>query len=694
MQKTNAERRTWTPINSQRMTTPKLAAALISAILPLAATMQAQYAPQDNSGQAPYQQQGAVNPSGRVGRLAAIEKGVSIEPNGVANWSQAEPNYPIATGDRVYTDPDARAEISIGSMAARMSGATDLTMTNLSDTLVQMGLAQGSVHIRVFDIPYGNQVEIDTPNGAITLSQPGDVRIDVPAQDGATIVSVDSGNVVVSGPNLSENIQQGNAVELTGSNPVYLTAVQFPERDHFDNWSNERDRHILNARSAEYVSRDMPGFDDLDDYGTWQPNPEYGPVWYPSNVEAGYVPYQNGHWVWVDPYGWTWVDSAPWGYAPFHYGRWAFIGSRWGWVPGPVHVRPYWAPALVAFAGGAGFGVQFGGGIGFAAWFPLGIGEPYIPSYHCGADYVRNVNVTNINITNIHNTTIINNYNTFVSNTNNYTNIRNVTVNYQNKERGFTAVNGRTFSSGQLVHNNIAHIPPSLVQGATVIAHPSLAPTRQSLVPRPVTARLPVSVARPTLLTRTGQEQQATPGAPRTAVPYRPLPPSQQRGNPAQPIGRPAAGLPPVQPVIRPAQPNPGMAPRPNTPMAPAPERQPPPAPQPPVARTILAPPQPAPGRQPIAGPAPQPRTLINRNETPAPQPTFQQQRPALRTDPGRPLEPQQRENLQQGRPAGRPADVEALPHQQPAPPRPAPARLAPPAPRPEQHPPARPDKR
>ncbi len=661
----------------------RTAGAALSVIVSVAATAHAQYAPPGSGVQAPYQQQGN-NPSARVGRLAALVNGVSIEPNGVANWSQAEPNYPIATGDRVYTDQNARAEISIGSMVARMSGAADLTMTNLSDTLVQMGLAQGSVHIRIYDIPYGNQVEIDTPNGAVTLNQPGDVRIDVPAQDGATIVSVDSGNVVVSGPGTSENIQQGTAVELTGTNPVYLSAVQFPERDHFDNWSYDRDRHILNARSAQYVSRDMPGFDDLDDYGRWQPDTEYGPVWYPNNVEAGYVPYQNGHWVWVDPYGWTWVDAAPWGYAPFHYGRWAYIGDRWGWIPGPVRVRPYWAPALVAFAGGAGFGVQFGGGAGFAAWFPLGVGEPYVPSYHCGPDYVRNVNVTNINITNIHNTTIVNNYNTFVSNTNNYTNIRNVTMNYQNRDRGFTAVNGRAFSSGQMVRNSIARIPPNLVQGATVIAHPNLLPTRQSLVPHPVMTRLPVSATRPTLVTRTGQEQQATPGAPRTAVPYRPLPPGPQRGNPVQPIARPVPGAPtPAQPAggrLLPP-PAPGITPRQNTPPAlqpPANQRPlPPPVAQrplpPPAGRPVAAPLQPAPVRQPFAG-TPAPRPLINRNETPAPQPTFQQQRPAMRTDPGRPLEPQQRDNLQQGRPAGRPMDVETLPHQQPAP-----ARLAPP---------------
>jgi hypothetical protein len=617
-----------------------------------------------------YQGQDNANPSGRVGRLAYLRGNVSVEPNGVNNWSQADPNYPVATGDRVYTDNSARAEVSVGSMVARMDGNTDMTMTNLSDQIVQIGLAQGSLRVRVYDVIPGNQIEVDTPNGAISLNQPGDVRITVPNDNGdpngATEVVVNQGTVEVSGPNLSQDIGQGNAVELTGSNPVYLSAVGFPQYDDFDQWSASRDRHILDARSAQYVSRDTPGFDDLDDYGSWQPNTEYGPVWYPNNVDADYVPYQNGHWIWVDPYGWTWVDAEPWGYAPFHYGRWAYVGTRWGWVPGPVRVRPFWAPALVAFAGGGGGGFGFGVGIGYAAWFPLGVGEPYVPSYHCGPDYVRNVNVTNINITVIHNTTIINNYNTFVHNTNNYTSIRNVQVDYQNRARGFTAVSGKAFTGGQPVRMNVARVTPEMIRSATVIAHPALVPTRQSLVPRPV-QRVPVSVARPVLLTRGGKEQQAAPGSRPVAVPYRPLPANQQRGVPIAGT-RVTAPVAPVRPAATPTQP-----------------ARPQPAPAAPARPGTANPPsaiyQARPVNQPGTVNPPrtvnQPKALINRSETPAPQPTFQQQRPALKIDPGRPLGPVQRDNVSRGVPAGRSPDVEAFPHQQPvraaAAPRPAP---------------------
>ncbi len=427
------------------------------------------------------------DPSGRVARLAYLEGNVSIQPAGVDQWNQAETNYSVATGDRVYTDQDGRDELSLGATSVRMWHTTDLTMTSLSDRLTQLGLAQGTIRVRTFSVEGydaaaddrqggAQQVEIDTPNGAITVVQPGDIRVD--SYEDGTQVTVNSGAVQLSGPNLSQEIGAGNSVRLQGTNPIELEEATLPGRDEFDKWSLSRDRHQEHSRSAEYVSRDTPGYDDLDDYGRWDEQSEYGPIWYPTQVEEGWVPYRTGHWVWTGPYGWTWVESEPWGYAPFHYGRWVSYRGRWGWVPGPVHVRPVWSPALVVFAGGNGFGYDGGG---LTAWFPLGVGEPYIPWYHCSSDYVRRVNVTNINIVNIHNTTVVNNYNTFVRNTNNYTNVTNVrSMNYAytNRNAGFSAVNARAFAAGQPVGRNLAHVSPQQIQTAQVIAHPSIQPTR------------------------------------------------------------------------------------------------------------------------------------------------------------------------------------------------------------------------
>lgn len=116
--------------------------------------------------------------------------------------------------------------------------------------------------------------------------------------------------------------------------------------------------------------RDIPGeahttvtfqvfYDELSPYGHWIQNPTYGYVWLPMD-DPDFLPYStHGHWVWTD-YGWTWVSEYPWGWAPFHYGRWDFDpGYGWFWVPNNV-----WGPAWVVWREYPGY----------YGWAPLGPG--------------------------------------------------------------------------------------------------------------------------------------------------------------------------------------------------------------------------------------------------------------------------------------------------------------------------------
>ena len=182
----------------------------------------------------------------------------------------------------------------------------------------------------------------------------------------------------------------------------------------------------------------MTGYEDLDDYGRWQYVGGYGTVWVPSNVASDWAPYRDGHWAYIDPWGWTWVDDEPWGFAPFHYGRWAYAGSRWCWVPGPVAVRPVYAPALVAFVGGVGISIGGGPGVG---WFPLAPGEVYVPYYRGSRGYVERINVTNtvVNVTRVTNV-----YNVSA-------NVTNITYVNQRVNNGVTLVSRDTFVNARPV---------------------------------------------------------------------------------------------------------------------------------------------------------------------------------------------------------------------------------------------------
>ena len=151
--------------------------------------------------------------------------------------------------------------------------------------------------------------------------------------------------------------------------------------DGFDTWSANRDRHYDRNRVNAPVSRQMVGSADLDEYGAWDTAPEYGAVWYPANVAEDWAPYRNGYWTEVAVWGPTWVDAAPWGYAPFHYGRWVHIRGRWGWCPGGYVAKPVWAPALVGWVGGPGWRVPGRSGAPIYGWVPLGWGEAYHPRW-------------------------------------------------------------------------------------------------------------------------------------------------------------------------------------------------------------------------------------------------------------------------------------------------------------------------
>jgi hypothetical protein len=141
----------------------------------------------------------------------------------------------------------------------------------------------------------------------------------------------------------------------------------------------------------------MTGLEELDAAGSWESTNEYGTVWVPHELAADWVPYRDGHWNWITPWGWTWIDDQPWGFATSHYGRWAFVGEHWAWVPGGFVARPMFAPAVVAFLGTPSVGLSVADStVPAVAWFPLAPSETYWPAYTDDLAYVRQLNRGNI----------------------------------------------------------------------------------------------------------------------------------------------------------------------------------------------------------------------------------------------------------------------------------------------------------
>lgn len=340
----------------------------------------------------------AADPSSRIATVTDMAGGLSFAPAGSDEWAAVGPNRPITTGDRLWVAPGGRAELHAGTTAVRLGGATAATILNLDDRSTQVKLTQGTLQLRVRALPPDQQVEVDTPNLAFVPREPGDYRLDVSPDGTTTLVTMRHGSAVLYGDSRSIELSRGQRMRFAGSDLADAGPGNYPPPDGFDQWIAARDAREDASVSARYVPPDMTGYTALDDYGDWQQDPGYGAVWFPRAMPSGWAPYSAGHWAWVAPWGWTWIDDAPWGFAPSHYGRWAYFGSRWGWVPGPVAVRPCYAPAVVGFIGGAAATIRIGGGPG-VAWYPLGPRDTYRPIYRASPRYVTRINNFPVNNT-------------------------------------------------------------------------------------------------------------------------------------------------------------------------------------------------------------------------------------------------------------------------------------------------------
>src|SRR3984885_1709704 len=523
---------------------------------------------------------GQDDPPIRVARLNFLQGSVSLQPAGTEDWVEANPNRPLTTGDQLWIDEGARAELHLGSTAIRVSETTGISFLNVGDQAVQIQVAQGSADFRILHMWESEIYEIDTANLAFTITRPGEYRVDVNPDGTQTLVTVRDGAGEVTAGGQTYELVGGQQYAFQGTDQINYSADYVPDPDDFDSWCTDRDHREDNAMSARYISREVIGYEDLDAYGSWHTDSTYGPVWVPTGVAADWAPYHTGHWAFVGPWGWTWVDDAPWGFAPFHYGRWAYVGGGWGWVPGPVAivgprpgvvvvaggwgVRPVYAPALVGFVGGGGFSasIAIGGGVAGVAWVPLGPRDVWVPGYKTSAAYMTNVNVTSTTV--INRTEITNVYNTTI--VNNTTNVTKITYSNQTAPGAVTAVPQKAFQGGQPVAAASVKVSAEEVSSPKLISAKPVAPTAQSVrgpaPAAPASARPPAALASHPVVTKMAPSPKAIPvghSAPLTPASYKPATkPNAHPNTSVKPATRPTiaakpAGAPGGKPANSPA---------------------------------------------------------------------------------------------------------------------------------------------
>jgi hypothetical protein len=312
----------------------------------------------------------------RLAHFTVVSGDASWRAGDSGPWSQAAVNLPIRQGAQLSTTGAGRAEVEFddGSRMRVGSGALVTLKSLYSDAdgeFTQLSDQAGTVDLT---IPHDRSVyEIDTPLVSVDGTGPSRYRVDA---DGGVRVAVHSGNCTVDGDQGKKTLGPGDYLALHNANDSYDVTGQAPN-DAFDDWTatlDATDNRVAQSPNRRYIPRNVAiSGDDLDDYGTWRTDPTYKEVWYPRVTETNWRPYHHGHWVWVEPYGWTWVGNEPWGWGPYHYGSWICRDEGWAWVPGPN--EQCWTPG----------GVEWCQSDGVMAWTPYGPQEvSYGPSLSIG----------------------------------------------------------------------------------------------------------------------------------------------------------------------------------------------------------------------------------------------------------------------------------------------------------------------
>lgn len=469
------------------------------------------------------------DPPGRVGRISYVSGPVELYDASTDKSEAATLNWPITSGMRLSTGRLGRAEVRIGSLALRIDDESELEFTRVDDEAIQLTALRGGVAMNVRNRDLLREIDLLTPRERIVIEDVGRYRIDVDRAPATTSVTAYAGQARILSGRMIFTVTSGQRGDVDSA-AVTAFRLGTPVPDPFDDWVASRERLDAAPRAVQYVSPEMTGVESLDEFGAWRSVESYGPVWFPSHVPTGWVPYRYGRWGYVAPWGWTWIDDAPWGFAPFHYGRWVVVGGTWGWVPGVVVARPIYAPALVVWFGQPGVSVSIGVGAP-VGWFPLGPHEVFIPGYRCSRRHVNFVNVPHV--TNITNITVINPPPRYI---------------HRDQTRTTWAPGNALFNRGPI--QRVVTSPPTNWQSQVTAPRPPLeAPRGIKKRPTPV-VRTPTRVAPDRAAPQAPREQLApSTGARPTApsVPARPVPradDSQLRqprpGRPEAPAARPS----------------------------------------------------------------------------------------------------------------------------------------------------------
>jgi hypothetical protein len=287
-------------------------------------------------------------------------------------WRPAETHTPLLPDDRVWVAPGSRAEVCIsGGGAIYLGSGSSARFVRVpfpdedQPTHSEVALESGTAIAALGDgNPSRPLLALTAPDTRLWIYPRSLLRVKILTPAIADVV-LQSGSAIAEVRGVAMPLRAGSTLRVDSG-----TASSRPASapDAFDAWAADRARAVAGIPSApvELPPPLAPSAADLSRYGEWFPVPEYGVVWRPAAVAADWAPFARGRWLWRHT-AWVWIPEEPWGWLPFHYGRWR-KDVRWGWywVP-PARQVAVWCPGAVAWSHAPTH----------ATWTPLPPGEPY-----------------------------------------------------------------------------------------------------------------------------------------------------------------------------------------------------------------------------------------------------------------------------------------------------------------------------
>lgn len=299
----------------------------------------------------------------RVARVSFVSGDARIRRSGSDEWENVTLNLPVVEGDEIATEAGARIELQLAKdQHLRLEENSSLKLVTYTDEGIALSLSLGTMHLKVRTFDKDKTFfEIDAPKTTMALQSAGSYRIDAGnVGDKEIRIASITGEIRVYTENAGFTLKSGRRARLFVDGPTqgeWETGDAMASMDEFDRWASTRDEAIALRLGESYYDKyyddDIYGADDLNDNGQWIHTRDYGYVWRPFSSAirsySDWSPYRYGHWRWLPPFGWTWVNDEPWGWATYHYGRWFYHNGYWNWSPYGYYrsTRSWWRPALV-----------------------------------------------------------------------------------------------------------------------------------------------------------------------------------------------------------------------------------------------------------------------------------------------------------------------------------------------------------